>query len=1305
MLPSRLPRLPQSTVHSSALRLIAIACAAAVLLAAGGLGLEAWRFGVSPAAAASRLERDVRDRFAERSHDVESLGASVARETAGAVARAGEQPDDLPALFDQLSALAPRGTGRITAATVTVYDRLSGGQYKILAWSDGPAENVWPDRLAGEASVFVAPGTLGLRLISVNPILLNGRRIAVAAAETVLAPAMGVDQPPGTYRLDTSFGPVAIRYPGGIETALRAGAFAMIPPGGGGFDVQVSTEDLRNARLTFRRRAFALAGLPLVAALLLLTGPVLRRRRRASPGADFLLWSAAAALMVAGAAAALVVLSRVVAAPASVALAIEALAALTLVALLPMSWWWRRPHRLRAAHAPVRFVLEQIAGGTAVAGCLWLTARLLDARITPAALAQWQLPLFRLPLDGLLYVIGLLLAELTLFWSAAMLLATLAGRWRVDCREPGRAAAAAALWFVPVALLLVRAGPRPPQLLAAATAVLFGLSASALRRHYRRTTQAMRLVSLFLALLLPLVALYPFAWFYADSTARQIVSRDYAPATARRPDDTLAVLTRVRAEIDRIPIMRLLPLVAPIALDGGPAPTLPAFEVWSETSLASTRLTAAIELYGADGSLVSRFALNMPEYQSASSATVKSLATTCSWGVYGEAVPFGAEERDMLHARRQVCDPSGHPHGAILVHVINDYQTLPFVSTPHPYRDVLRSPAGALGSVPSDLQVVVYGWSLTPTFTSGPVAWPITPDLFRRLYQSREPFWTRLDAEGRRYDVYFSNDSRFIYALGYPSATWLQHLTRLAEAATLMAVLFLLLLLGATVYAPYARVASAPLRTLLDEIRTSFYRKLFLFFVLAAIGPVLIFALAFGVYMTAKFRADVESEASTVVTVARRVLEQTSSFGSRSGALSDDVMVWVAQVVHQDVNLFQGPELLATSQRDLYASGLLPTRTPAQVYRAIALNRLPSFVGDERLGLFAYVVAAAPMPTAGRDFVLSVPLASRQREIEREIDELNRGVLVGAVFVILFAGGLGASVASRVSDPVARLSRATRQIAAGKLDVRLVADTSDELSRLIADFNSMAATLSAQRAELARTHQLKAWAEMARQVAHEIKNPLTPIQLAAEHLDHVHADRGRPLGAVFDQCVTTILRQVRLLRQIASEFSMFAGQPTPRLSAVPLDELLEEVTRPYRVGLGSQTTMSVDVPATLPPVWVDRTLIARALTNLVENAVQAMPNGGSLRVTAAAEDATVVLTFADTGVGMDADAATRAFEPYFSTKTAGSGLGLANARRNIETCGGSIALTSTPGRGTSVIVTLPTAAPAAFHEAGSTPDR
>ena len=126
-------------------------------------------------------------------------------------------------------------------------------------------------------------------------------------------------------------------------------------------------------------------------------------------------------------------------------------------------------------------------------------------------------------------------------------------------------------------------------------------------------------------------------------------------------------------------------------------------------------------------------------------------------------------------------------------------------------------------------------------------------------------------------------------------------------------------------------------------------------------------------------------------------------------------------------------------------------------------------------------------------------------------------------------------MAERISDPVNRLTRATRRIARGDLDARIAATSSDE-RRLVEAFNSMAADLQRQRGELERTHRLEAWAEMARQVAHEIKNPLTPIQLNAEHLRRVHADRGEPLGPVLQECVATILTQVKLLRQIARNF-------------------------------------------------------------------------------------------------------------------------------------------------------------------------
>jgi nitrogen fixation/metabolism regulation signal transduction histidine kinase len=283
-------------------------------------------------------------------------------------------------------------------------------------------------------------------------------------------------------------------------------------------------------------------------------------------------------------------------------------------------------------------------------------------------------------------------------------------------------------------------------------------------------------------------------------------------------------------------------------------------------------------------------------------------------------------------------------------------------------------------------------------------------------------------------------------------------------------------------------------------------------------------------------------------------------------------------------------------------------------------------------------------------------------------------------------------MAERIADPIRRLTRATRRIARGDFDERISVRSSDELRRLVDAFNSMAAELKAQRDQLERTHRLEAWAEMARQVAHEIKNPLTPIQLSAEHLRRVHADRGKPMGAVLESCVTSILGQVRLLRQISSEFSSFASAPTARPGPVDLPDLVAEVVDPYRTGLAGRIDVDNQVAPPLPRVFVDRTLIARALSNIVENALHAMPGNGALRLTAEAGTDDVLLRVSDTGVGMDEEALALVFEPYFSTKATGTGLGLPIARRNVELSGGEIEVNSKSGTGTTVTLRLPTGA-------------
>jgi nitrogen fixation/metabolism regulation signal transduction histidine kinase len=301
-------------------------------------------------------------------------------------------------------------------------------------------------------------------------------------------------------------------------------------------------------------------------------------------------------------------------------------------------------------------------------------------------------------------------------------------------------------------------------------------------------------------------------------------------------------------------------------------------------------------------------------------------------------------------------------------------------------------------------------------------------------------------------------------------------------------------------------------------------------------------------------------------------------------------------------------------------------------------------------------------------------------------------VLLAAIAFILLGSAIGYWAAERISDPVSRLTRATQRLAAGDLEARVLVTSADELGRLVEAFNGMAEDLQRQRAQLEQTNRLEAWAEMARQVAHDIKNPLTPIQLNAEHLRRVHADRGRPLGPVVDDCIANVLLQVRLLRQLAAEFSSFASSPQARPEPTALAPLLDELLQPYVLALAGRIAIDAETPADLPAARVDRVLLSRALTNVVENALHAMPGRGRLRVRARIEAPDVIeLTVADTGVGMDAAALARIFEPYFSTKATGTGLGLTIARRNVELNGGTIAVASTPGQGTMVTLRLPVA--------------
>ena len=719
-----------------------------------------------------------------------------------------------------------------------------------------------------------------------------------------------------------------------------------------------------------------------------------------------------------------------------------------------------------------------------------------------------------------------------------------------------------------------------------------------------------------------------------------------------------------------------------------------AYQLWSQTDLAAARVTSAVELYRSDGRLVSRFALNLPEY-----AITNFRAAGCRWDVIDEISPIGSSERHVLRASRGICQ-NGRQLGTVVVRVMLDYRVAPVhlrAGRRIWSRFALPTCSTPEGVAGRDVEFVVYGWSRAPLYVSGTSVWPLPDRVFDRAAQSRERFWDVVARDGRQFRVYYLSDRSGIYALGYPLLTPFGHLVNLAELVTLGV---------RPLHLPGHRLDALQRAHLADAGERAGA---------APGGPIELLSEAVPRLRPRRGAAGgdpglrdadllrqrsspprVEEGAVRTATVAQRLVEDYATLQQQqTGAgrlLDDSVMVIVGRAIDQAVNLFEDAELQATSERDLFASRLLPTRTPAGVYRRIVLDRMPTYVGIEEVGDLSYLVAAAPVRAGGREGIVTVPQTLQRQESERQTDELDRRVLSAAVLFVLLGAGFGYWMAERIADPVNRLTRATRRIARGDLDARIAATSSDELRRLVEDFNRMAADLKQQRAALERTQRLEAWADMARQVAHDIKNPLTPIQLSAEHARRVNQDRGRPLSPVLDDCVTAILTQVKLLRQISAEFSSFASSPVARPEPTDIAALIDDVVAPYRTALTGRVVVDVEAGESLPPIPLDRTLFARALTNVIENALHAMPGGGRLTITTerGSNDAggSVLVTVADTGVGMDPEAVARLFEPYFSTKATGTGLGLTIAKRNIELNGGTIAVESERGVGTRVIMRL-----------------
>jgi two-component system, NtrC family, nitrogen regulation sensor histidine kinase NtrY len=341
------------------------------------------------------------------------------------------------------------------------------------------------------------------------------------------------------------------------------------------------------------------------------------------------------------------------------------------------------------------------------------------------------------------------------------------------------------------------------------------------------------------------------------------------------------------------------------------------------------------------------------------------------------------------------------------------------------------------------------------------------------------------------------------------------------------------------------------------------------------------------------------------------------------------------------------------------------------------------------------VFHAIPLRGAGKDRpLLGILLVGNSL---RSYVELKRHIRSSAFLVgsggIVLAILLSSWAAARATRPVVELARAAREVAAGNWNTKVKVSGNDEMAELATSFNRMTAELLTQKERLVQAERVAAWRELARRLAHELKNPLFPLQLTVENLVRARAQSPEQFDEVFRESAKTLLSELSNLKGIVGRFSEFSKMPHPELQPVQVNEVVRAVAQLFQAQLQAPgrepITCRLELDERLTPIAADAELLHRAVSNLVLNAIDAMPQGGAMTLRTRADGAKTIIEVSDTGSGLTPEECERIFTPYYTSKRHGSGLGLAIVQSVVSDHGGRISVQSQPGNGATFLIELP----------------
>jgi two-component system nitrogen regulation sensor histidine kinase NtrY len=411
--------------------------------------------------------------------------------------------------------------------------------------------------------------------------------------------------------------------------------------------------------------------------------------------------------------------------------------------------------------------------------------------------------------------------------------------------------------------------------------------------------------------------------------------------------------------------------------------------------------------------------------------------------------------------------------------------------------------------------------------------------------------------------------------------------------------------------------------------------------------------------------------------------------------------------------------------QDFLATLVLPESMRAVLYRNLEQGFVPSELTDlhgqvAQADLFAPLIAevqrtrrelqktinSGSTGAANSESFDAIPLVGRQgdllgvllvgssrQDLVQMLNFIRELALLVAGGVILAGLVLGWWISARVTRPIEQLARGAREVAAGHWEARVEVHSRDEIGQLASAFNEMTRQLAEQRERLVQTERVAAWRELARRLAHELKNPLFPLQLTVENLQRAREQTSAQFEEVFFESTATLRAELENLKTIVSRFSDFAKMPAPEFEPVDLNESVRSVVKLFEPQL-----CAVGRPPITPELYLDEkiarpqadpALLRRALENLVLNSLDAMPAGGTLTVRTSQHNGSVRLDVTDTGAGLTPEECARLFTPYYTSKQHGTGLGLAIVQSVVSDHGGKIAVESAPGAGATFRIELP----------------